>query len=270
MVFKIEVYIMNRGSFSVGDMVTAGLRIYRDRFRTYYPLAFIANLWLLVPIYGWAKYAAATGLISRLAFFEVIEKPETVTQARNHINPRMWSFFLAGLLVFLIVSVASLVLVAVFLILGFAAGGIFNGDALTILIGSVVFLLWMILYVWLFSRFSLAEVCLGIESLGASAGVSRSWVLTQRFVGKLLLIFFVAFIILIPAYIISNLSAGIVQTILGAIFPPESTAFTFIFLIFSLLINVAFNALVMPFWQSIKAVIYYDLRSRREGIDLGI
>jgi hypothetical protein len=25
---------------------------------------------------------------------------------------------------------------------------------------------------------------------------------------------------------------------------------------------------VMPFWQSIKAVIYYDLRSRREGLGL--
>jgi hypothetical protein len=27
---------------------------------------------------------------------------------------------------------------------------------------------------------------------------------------------------------------------------------------------------MMPFWQAIKAVIYYDLRSRREGLGLQV
>jgi hypothetical protein len=87
---------------SVGNVVSASLRIYPDHFKSYFGLALVAYLWLLVPIYGWAKYSAISALISRLAFGEVREKPETVSDARREVNPRMWSFFGAGILTFLI------------------------------------------------------------------------------------------------------------------------------------------------------------------------
>ena len=77
---------------TVGNVVSAGLRIYRDRFFDYYKLAFIGSLWVLVPVYGWAKYSAMMGLISRLAFGEVTEKPEPIRDAQRFIKPRMWSF----------------------------------------------------------------------------------------------------------------------------------------------------------------------------------
>ena len=35
-----------------------------------------------------------------------------------------------------------------------------------------------------------------------------------------------------------------------------------------LALSFASGAVVLPFWQAIKAVIYYDLRSRREGLGL--
>jgi Ca2+/Na+ antiporter len=34
------------------------------------------------------------------------------------------------------------------------------------------------------------------------------------------------------------------------------------------LLALVLGSLIIPFWQSIKAVIYYDLRSRREGMGL--
>jgi hypothetical protein len=74
---------------SVGNVVSAGLRIYRDRFLTYFRLAFIAYLWIFVPIYGWAKFSSIMGLISRLAFGEVRERPETVTEANRYVKPRL-------------------------------------------------------------------------------------------------------------------------------------------------------------------------------------
>jgi hypothetical protein len=97
------------GPLSVGNVVSASLRIYRDHFKSYFGLAFVASLWLLVPIYGWAKYSAISALISRLAFGEVREKPETVSDARREVNPRMWSFLGAGILTFLIYIGVSLV-----------------------------------------------------------------------------------------------------------------------------------------------------------------
>ena len=36
------------------------------------------------------------------------------------------------------------------------------------------------------------------------------------------------------------------------------------------LLGLASELFIMPFWQVIKAVIYYDLRNRREGSDLVI
>ena len=78
---------------SIGNVVSAGVRLYRSHLKTYLKLALIAHLWALVPIYGWAKYAAISGLISRLAFGELTYQPESVEEARSHVNPRFWSFF---------------------------------------------------------------------------------------------------------------------------------------------------------------------------------
>jgi hypothetical protein len=41
-------------------------------------------------------------------------------------------------------------------------------------------------------------------------------------------------------------------------------------LMFLLILALSFlsGAVIVPFWQTIKAVIYYDLRSRREGLGL--
>ena len=93
---------------SVGNVVSAALRIYRDRFKLYFSLALTAYLWVLIPIYGWARCYAIFGTISRLAFQELIERPESVDDARRHVIPRMWNFMLAGILVFLIFLAAML------------------------------------------------------------------------------------------------------------------------------------------------------------------
>jgi hypothetical protein len=51
-------------SLSVGNVVSAGLRIYRDHFKPYYLEALRSYLWVLVPVYGWAKCLAIQGFRS--------------------------------------------------------------------------------------------------------------------------------------------------------------------------------------------------------------
>jgi hypothetical protein len=41
-----------------------------------------------------------------------------------------------------------------------------------------------------------------------------------------------------------------------------------IFIVLFLGIIISSNAAILPFLQTVKAVIYYDLRSRREGLGL--
>lgn len=55
----------------------------------------------------------------------------------------------------------------------------------------------------------------------------------------------------------------------GGTEPSIDVSNTFWMLIFlGLILLLLANVLVTPFWQAIKAVVYYDLRSRREGLGL--
>ena len=92
------------GPITVGNVVSAALVLYRSHLKTYLRLASIAYLWILVPVYGWAKYLAISGTISRLAFQELIGQPESIRDARRHTKPRLWSFFLVAFLVGLMLS----------------------------------------------------------------------------------------------------------------------------------------------------------------------
>jgi hypothetical protein len=246
--------------------VSAGLRIYRDRFKVYFPLAIIAALWSIVPIYGWAKYVTASGLISRLAFGEITEKPESVTEARNQVNPLMWTFLLGSLLVGLIFLGVVLGAGVMIIFIGFISS---SAPALNFIFIPGFILGFLILCLWLFTRLSLVELIIGIEKTPkATKALGRSWSLTKPFVSRLLLINFVASLITIPIYFAANLITGIIQAIMSGVLGEESAVASQIIFIFSLAINVLFTGITMPFWQSIKAAIYYDLRTQREGIDL--
>ncbi|NJK50935.1 DUF975 domain-containing protein [Candidatus Gracilibacteria bacterium] len=251
------------GSLSVGNVVSAGLRIYRDRFKLYYSLALQSYLWIFVPVYGWAKFAAISGLISRLAYSEIIEHPETVNEARRHVKPRLWTFLGAGILVSLI-FLGAFVGVGLFfaIVFGILATIAQQNSALLIfisLLGIVALIGLFFGYIWLYSRLSIVELPIAIESeTDASAAIGRSWNLTKGFVVRLQLIFFVAFLITLPLSLVVNL--------IGFFLPQDSA----IAVLINLALSIVLGAFLIPFWQAIKAVIYYDLRTRKEGIDLEI
>ena len=262
---------------TVGNVVSAGLRIYRDRFFDYYKLAFFGYLWVLVPIYGWAKYSAMMGLISRLAFGEVTEKPESIRDAQRFVKPKTWSFFGAGILVGLIFFFAMIVLGIIF---GMAIA-IFGAtvrqipSAVSIFVGILLTLAGLLLFLfsltWLISRLLMVEVPLAIEeNINATDAISRSWELTKGSIFRLQLIILVGFLISFPITIAIQIASSIIQILLGAVLSSNPELFSSLFLLLTLVISIAGGALLIPFWQCIKAVIYYDLRVRREGFGLTI
>jgi hypothetical protein len=258
------------GPLSVGNVVSAGLRIYRDRFKSYFGLAFVAYLWLLVPIYGWAKYSAISALISRLAFGEVRENPETVSEVRQEVNPRMWSFLWAGVLTSLIFFGVSLIggFCMAFLVIG--AGTIWqNSPIISVLFIAVAVIAFLIIYIRIISRLFIVELPLAIESdVDASSAIGRSWQLTKGAVGRIQWIVLVAFLISLPFTIVVSILSSIVQAFLGTFLDPKSSLFFVVYYIVTLPLSFGSGALVTPFWQAIKAVLYYDLRSRKEGLGL--
>ncbi|PSB34935.1 DUF975 domain-containing protein [filamentous cyanobacterium Phorm 46] len=258
------------GPLSVGNVVSASLRIYRDHFKSYFGLALIGYLWLLVPIYGWAKYSAISALISRLAFGEVSEHPETVSDARSQVNPRMWSFFGAGILTSLIFFGASFVGGIAIAILGAGAGAIFGQNYVIIAAFLVVAVIaFFIIYIRIISRLLIVELPLAMENnLTASSAISRSWELTKGSVGRIQWIVFVGILVSLPITIVVQIIATIVQVVLSAVLGAESGIFYLVYYLLILPFSFGSGALVTPFWQAMKAIIYYDLRSRKEGLGL--
>lgn len=259
------------GPLSVGNVVSASLRIYRDHFKSYFGLAFTAYLWLLVPIYGWAKYSAISGLISRLAYGEVRENPEIVSDANSEVNPRMWRFLWAGVLTSLIYIGVYLGCAIALLVVGVGAATIFgqNGRIIGGLLVAVGVIAFLIIYIRILSRLLIVEVPLAIENnQSASSAISRSWELTKGSVGRIQWIVVVAFLVSLPVYIVSNVLTAIVQIVLLRLLGPESSLYFLFYWILIVGLSFGFGALLTPFWQAIKAIIYYDLRSRKEGLGL--
>ncbi len=278
---------------NIGNVVSAGLVLYRSNLKQYFGIALRANLWflpmifagiaysllvasrspaalILIPVllfaflYGLAKYFANSALISRLAYQEIANQPESLGEASLKVLPRHWSFLgvavgvgLRLILVYIAVGIPAAIIMSIFL------GGS-RSPSFSILLTTLMGIAVVIAVIWVYARWTIAEVPLAVETgLNASQSIKRSWDLTAAAVGRVQLIVFVAFLITIP---IQAITGYLPSFFLNSV-EPNTPTFWIIYLV-NIAISLIGGVLVLPFWQSIKAVMYYDLRSRREGIDL--
>jgi hypothetical protein len=250
--------------------VTAGFQLYRSHLKDFFKIGLFAYLWTIIPIYGWAKFAMNSGLIARLAFADLTHQPETLESARREVTPRLWPFLsvafrFVGLLILLYIGVLVLLVGGVLVlasvgraVLGEAGGLLVGLWIVAGLIGGAIALLIFM------SRWIVAEVPLAIETgVNGSQSIDRSWMLTKNSVGRIQLIVAVAFLVTLP---ITAITGYLPQIFLIGI-DAESPSFGLVYLI-STAASLVGGAIVLPFWQCIKAVLYYDLRSRKEGLDL--
>lgn len=269
------------GPLSVGNIISAAARIYRNHFSVYYRLAITAYLWLFVPVYGWAKFIAISGLLSRLAYTEVTGQTESVREARRYINPRLWTFFGTAFLVFLIILAWYILffIIAVLggMILGFLARMasennawfLWLGFAVLVLLAIGVFILFMISIFWVSARLYLADLVISIENQSSSTkAISRSWKLSKQFIWRIFLINFVAGLVTMPASILIQFIDALIRFILLLVLPQDSPIFALLYFPIFGVIYFGILAALVPFVQCIKALVYYDLRTRREGIDI--
>ncbi|MBH8576935.1 DUF975 domain-containing protein [Nostocaceae cyanobacterium CENA369] len=281
---------------SLGNVVTAGFRLYRSHLKSYFLLALTVSLWSLLPflffipagillylnrfnnnspliwlifvvigiglyLYALGKSSVNAATISRLAFSELINQPETVNAAHSHVKPRLWIFVVTIILLFLI-------FLGVFLV--------FTILMILPLLNLLIFLPALAAIFWFMARFFITDVLIAIEdNLDSVKTISRSWDLSKGNAWRIVLIFLVAGLITIPLQLVVQLiSRGILQPLIQPLISEAINGSTnAIFFIAGgylliLLVSFLFNAIILPFWQAIKAVIYYDLRSRREGLGL--
>ncbi|WOD38691.1 hypothetical protein [Nodosilinea sp. E11] len=305
------------GPLNPGDVVSAALRLYTDRFKTFLQLAGLATLWFVagtvgmvlaiavlagagaalggdlaaivggllgfvmgvVPLlYGSAKYYALSSVIGRLCFRELIHQRETSLDARRQVTPQVGQFLVLGLLLLLAYLAAYLIGVLVALIaggsVGFLTAGILSalinepvGAVVGMLLGSVLGLgIFLIAIIWVASRLFIAEVVLAIEPQhGAGGSLGRSWELTQTSILRIQIIFLATFLIQLPILSVTNY----IPRILLGFLPAEGVVYGITALL-GVVLSLLGSIVVLPLWQAVKGVLYYDLRSRREGIDLAL
>lgn len=268
------------GPLSVGNVVSAGLRIYRDHFKLYLGLTFKALLWSIIPIYGWAKNFQIQAIISRHVFKELVNQAESVSITRSNLEQRFWSFWAAQFLIGMIgfafnigLSILSTIIVLPLVLMTGASSGESGGSFIVELIQVFVNIISLIIYVWFYSHFFIAELPLALETnMNSTNCIGRSWELTKGFVIRIQLIIFLAALITLPILILAILPVSfLIVPLLGNSSPDEALLLSIASAFFWVMILwVVGSTFMMPFWQAIKAVIYYDIRSRREGLGLQV
>ncbi|MBS9386212.1 MAG: DUF975 domain-containing protein [Dolichospermum sp. BR01] len=262
---------------SVGSVVSAGMRLYRSHLKEYFFIALKAYAWLLVPIYGWVKFYALSALISRLAFGELVNQPESVSSGERFVNSRLWEFFVNMILMLAIsigimlgfVLIGSLLIGIPTVLLGGLQDANPANTGIIILITLVVMIIIFTGILWIGTRFYLVDVPLAIEdNVNGSSTINRSWELTKGNIGRILTISLIGALITIPIQFIIQIITSIIQLIFTTLLKEDILSSSIISFMLTFGLSFVGGALILPFWQTVKAVVYYDLRSRREGLGL--
>jgi hypothetical protein len=239
---------------------------------------------MMVMLYFLAKYATERATICRLAYQELIDAPETIAVATRHLLPRTWAFLRLNLLLsfymFLVAIVGYIALIIVMAI--FVTGLVYvlklspDNLAVTIGIGLLtigLFVLWIVVILRYYAYWFVAELPLAVESTNsASFSIQRSRQLTGSAVGSVLSIMTISFLIVAPLSAIGSIPTFAGQMMTSPLLStnPSTQSMGGVLILVGTIATIAIELLLMPFWQIIKAIVYYDLRNRREGNDLVI
>ncbi|MHC6221583.1 DUF7847 domain-containing protein [Arthrobacter sp. MMS24-S77] len=180
---------------------------------------------------------------------------------------RIWSLvglgflMLAGSLLFFVV----IIVLAALILTGLGPVGLLL--VLPLGLGAVV------VYAWVYTKLMVAPAAVTVEELGVLAGLRRSWNLTARnwwrIFGITLLVGFMVGVIAMVIQIPLSLASGGMT----AVFSPHASAeqmttTSVVLLVVSLVIAALVGAVGFAFQTSVAALIYMDLRMRRDGLDV--
>jgi hypothetical protein len=265
---------------SVGDVINISIQLYRSNLKLYLGLALVAHLWLLVPLYGWAKFYTISGLISRLTFNQLLDRTENLSSVQSQLNRRSIGFAIAGFFVFIMCWLGSIVLayvVTLFILLVLALFSfVLKANLVTSfmglpegLIGFIIVTSALLLGFWLNSRLWLTELPLATEpSVNFWKSIKSSCKLTKKSCNYIQGIILIAFITSLPILTIAWIGLIYALGLVVYIFPKEAISDSVFALLVLIVVNSVAGIITMPFWQSAKAVAYYEIRCRQEGWDL--
>lgn len=137
---------------------------------------------------------------------------------------------------------------------------------LAVLIAAILIVLAATAAVALFlqTRLLVAPAALVLEDIGVIASIKRSWSLTRGYFWRVLGI---SLTVTIMISVVSGLLGGVIGTLQGISFVLASSAIPVTSMIATFITSLI-TGLILPFQAAANALIYIDLRMRKEALDV--
>ncbi|GAB2451936.1 hypothetical protein HD599_002513 [Conyzicola lurida] len=177
-----------------------------------------------------------------------------------------WSALVTGAVLVIVVLLAT----AIGLLVAFGGSA---GVAIAVLIGICAGLGAAVLWFWIATKLSLIPSVLMLERTTLREAVARSWSLTRGYFWKTLGTQLLVNVIVQTAAQIVTFPVSLVLGFGAALLDPNGdaaagVAFLVIIYIVTGIISLVFAALASVTASSVTALIYIDIRMRKEGLDL--
>ncbi|TRW44136.1 glycerophosphoryl diester phosphodiesterase membrane domain-containing protein [Georgenia yuyongxinii] len=198
--------------------------------------------------------------VSQSVLGRVISVQELWAQAKSQVWRLIGLTLLLGLISIAVAAVLTLVLAL--LIGGAIASGTDGSAGLMVVLALLLMLAAAVLAVFLSVRLGLAAPALMLEKTGVLTSIKRSWSLTSRNFWRIFGV--LALAVIIVAVLSSILMIPV--AIITALMP--TSAVSGAALLVSTVLSVLISALTTPFLSAVLALVYIDVRMRKEGLDV--
>jgi hypothetical protein len=255
----------------IGDLLDETFRMYRRHFLLFAGLSVILSI-PTAALSGFSYFALFNGLLQQTSPGEISASPQPnlgvletllVTYGIGALISLILVPFIYGAVTYAACEsalgrpvTASGVLMGVlrryFSLLGY-----------WVLIGLMAILFCLLpLWIWIWVGWAVVMPVMFVENVGVGAAMSRSWRLVERRWWRTFLIIFLLFVVYEVVRIALGAYLALAQGLLQLLFP------SVVILWFTAATTVIVDSLVNPVIQIAIVLIYFDLRVRKEALDL--
>lgn len=230
-----------------------------------------AGVTLINLAFSMLSSVALTGMIVHVVGEAVLgdraSLSHTWTAVRGRLPALVGTILLIGLM-FTVIVIAMIVAITLVAVATLESG---STGALAIIAIILVGVLAVGLIIWAGCRLSLAPAAVVLEQVGPWRGIARAWTLTKgraafRVLGITLLAGIVTglFATVIQLPVVALMTFGLESANLSGS-PLSPTV-----MVTDHLLQLVVGAVTIPFTAGVTALLYLDLRMRREGLDVGL
>jgi hypothetical protein len=225
-------------------------------------VAMVSGVLVLAAAY-WVVYLVALGATTTAVSELYLGRTPTVARGYRSVRGHTGRLFLLTLLISLRLTGVVIVCVGVpGVIAGLLARNVPIIVAVLIMIGAVA---GMCAIVFVGLRYAVSIPALILEPVGANAAIRRSVFLTQGLRGRVFLLLLCALVVSYASMMILQLPFMVAAAVLG----PQSTTGFWLTIVGTFTGTIG-NAVTAPVMIIGVAVLYFDARIRKEGLDLQI